>query len=332
MLRGPRGSLANRVLASSPGHGVYPLALWEETSQNGFSRSEARVAPCFGLAPTPVDAEARAHYVRVYPLGWIDNDLHRWTVRSEANCDLYSHCVPPFYRAVFTALRGLYLTPKSSILVQSQLLPHRWRWNRRFRFASHSRSQRSFRIDQIRYRSQACQSVEIVLFHSCGNGPANGKPLEENVFRPRCRTCVSRLSIRRRRFLQLGINPLQDFVHVNEQVLGGASRDASCLQRVSNLGRHKRYGCFAENLTDVVSKSGGLKIRRDVTVHEIQPVKDLIQPNQFPLILFQFLVQPLLLKRDLLLTLKQISLAALGVILGFAVIHRIHTLEVTQHV
>ena len=52
-------------------------------------------APRFGLAPTPAETEAGARYVRVYPLGWwYDGNFHRWTVRSEANCDCDLHCFP----------------------------------------------------------------------------------------------------------------------------------------------------------------------------------------------------------------------------------------------
>lgn len=119
---------ANCVLAFDAGHGVSPLALCEETSQNRLSRSEAWVTPRFGLAPTPVSAEAGALIVKGYPLGWINGNFHRWAVGSEADCNDDLHCFPPFYRAVLRTLRGLFSTPKLT-LVQSKLLPHRSRRN-----------------------------------------------------------------------------------------------------------------------------------------------------------------------------------------------------------
>jgi hypothetical protein len=113
------------VVTSSACHGAFSVYELRRKPYNLFG-SGSWLTPRFGLAPTAVDAEAGAHYVRVYcvkvyPLGWIDNDFHRWTVGSEANCDLDSHCVLPSYRAVFQALRGLYLLPKSRLVGSSKV-------------------------------------------------------------------------------------------------------------------------------------------------------------------------------------------------------------------
>lgn len=105
--------LAGLVLAFSAGHARSPLDFCGGTRHNRFSRSEAWVTPRFGLAPTPAETEAGAHYVRGYPLGWIHGYFHRWTVSSETDRDLDSHCVPPLYRAVPSTLRGLYLRQRS---------------------------------------------------------------------------------------------------------------------------------------------------------------------------------------------------------------------------
>jgi hypothetical protein len=105
-------SLAGLVFTSDTSHGVSPLAFCGETSQNTYG-SEAWVNPRFGLAPQPVSAGSGALIVKGYPLGWDDGYFHRWTVSSEADCDDDFHCVPPFYRAVRSTLRGSYLRLKS---------------------------------------------------------------------------------------------------------------------------------------------------------------------------------------------------------------------------
>jgi hypothetical protein len=56
--------LAGLVFASDACHGVSPLAFCGETSQNTLG-SEAWVTPRFGLAPTPVQAEAGALTQRI---------------------------------------------------------------------------------------------------------------------------------------------------------------------------------------------------------------------------------------------------------------------------
>jgi len=101
-------SFAGLVLASFTGHVISPLALCGETSQN-ILWSEAWVTPRFGLAPQPVSAGSGALIVKGYPLGWYNGYFHRWPVSSEANHNHDLHCVPPFYRAVLSTLRGLYL-------------------------------------------------------------------------------------------------------------------------------------------------------------------------------------------------------------------------------
>ena len=113
MMGGVLNDDAVRVLASDAGHVISPLALCEETSQNRFSRSKARVTPRFGLAPTPAETEAGAYYVRVYPLGWINGNFHRGTVGSEANRYDNLHCFPPLScRSVSQALSGSYFRAK----------------------------------------------------------------------------------------------------------------------------------------------------------------------------------------------------------------------------
>ncbi len=114
----PVGSelLAVLVLAFRAGHVRSPLDFCGGTRHNRFSRSRAWVTPRFGLAPTPAETEAGAHYVRVlvYPLGWINGYYHRGTVGSEADLNRDLHCVPPFScRSVLQALSGSYLKSKS---------------------------------------------------------------------------------------------------------------------------------------------------------------------------------------------------------------------------
>jgi hypothetical protein len=96
------------VLASTAGHGFSPLDFCGEKPENHFG-SGLRLTPRSGLAPQPVSAGSGALNVKGYPLGWTNGYFHRWTVGSEANHDHDLHCFPPFYRAVFSALRGLYL-------------------------------------------------------------------------------------------------------------------------------------------------------------------------------------------------------------------------------
>ena len=57
-------TLAGRVVTTGAGHLISPLALCGETSQN-ICGSEAWVTPRFGLAPTPVQAEAGALNQRI---------------------------------------------------------------------------------------------------------------------------------------------------------------------------------------------------------------------------------------------------------------------------
>jgi hypothetical protein len=104
-------SLAGLVLASGAGHVISPLAFCEETSQNRFSRSKARVTPRFGLAPTSVDAEAGALSVS-YDLGWwLDRDFHGLTSSGNSDSDSYRHRC--FILPESPAATGLsHLTPK----------------------------------------------------------------------------------------------------------------------------------------------------------------------------------------------------------------------------
>jgi hypothetical protein len=104
--------LAGLVLASTAGHGQSPLDFCGESRHNLFG-SGVRLTPRSGLAPQPVSAGSGALIVKVYPLGWTNGYFHRWPVGSEAYGYNDLHCFPPFYRAVFSALRELYLTPKS---------------------------------------------------------------------------------------------------------------------------------------------------------------------------------------------------------------------------
>jgi hypothetical protein len=109
---------AGVVLASDAGHGFSPLDFCGKKPHTHFG-SGVRLNPRFGLAPTPVQAEAGALIVKGYPLGWNNGYFHRWTVSSEANNDYDFHCFPPFSRAVSHALRDLYLTSKSFIPISN---------------------------------------------------------------------------------------------------------------------------------------------------------------------------------------------------------------------
>ena len=93
-------SLAGLVLASEAGHGFSPLAFCGEKPQNQFG-SRSWLTPRFGLAPTPVSAEAGALSCYLAANRW--GPLHRLSPRFSR-------------RAVLPALRGSYLAPKSFLL------------------------------------------------------------------------------------------------------------------------------------------------------------------------------------------------------------------------
>src|SRR6266478_34573 len=89
--------LAGLVFASDAGHGVSPLAFCGETSQNTLW-SEAWVTPRFGLAPTPVSAEAGA---------LICYSVIRWGARHRF--------LPAFLKRPASLARGVsHLLPKSA--------------------------------------------------------------------------------------------------------------------------------------------------------------------------------------------------------------------------
>ncbi len=87
--------LSTLVLASDTRHGFSPLCVLRRKPYN-LCGSGVWLTPRSGLAGAAVSAAAPAHFVKVYPLGWINGYFHRWTVSSEANHDDDSHCVPPF--------------------------------------------------------------------------------------------------------------------------------------------------------------------------------------------------------------------------------------------
>jgi hypothetical protein len=98
--------LAGLVLAFGAGHEVSPLAFCGETSQNRFSRSEAWVTPRFGLAPTPVQAEAGA-LIQLLSVWW--RSCHR--------------PVPCFLKRSALVTRGVsHLCPKSFSLFRVLLV------------------------------------------------------------------------------------------------------------------------------------------------------------------------------------------------------------------
>jgi hypothetical protein len=120
-------SLAGLVLASGAGHVISPLEFSGETCDHKL-RSEVRVTPRFGLAPTPASTEAGALIVEGYLVRWINGYYHRGTVGSEGDPNRDLHCVPPFpCRSVSLALSGSYLEPKSISLISLGLFPRQLR-------------------------------------------------------------------------------------------------------------------------------------------------------------------------------------------------------------
>ena len=116
---------AVRVLASDAGHGFSPLDFCGKKPHTHFG-SGVRLTPRFGLAPTPVQAEAGVLIVEGYLARWINGYYHRGTVDSEGDLNRDLHCVPPFSRrAVLKPLRGSYL--KSFILAIESRIPARLR-------------------------------------------------------------------------------------------------------------------------------------------------------------------------------------------------------------
>src|SRR6266705_1893544 len=89
-------SLAGLVLASEAGHGFSPLAFCGEKPQNQFG-SRSWLTPRFGLAPTPVSAEAGALNQQLSNYGGLIAILGLLSVQP-LSAD---------------TLRGSYLTPKS---------------------------------------------------------------------------------------------------------------------------------------------------------------------------------------------------------------------------
>src|SRR5205823_7907553 len=97
-------SLAGLVLASEAGHGFSPLAFCGEKPQNQFG-SRSWLTPRFGLAPTPVSAEAGALNQQLSNYGGLIAIVGLLSVQP-LSAD---------------TLRGPYLTPKSFPL---RLLEH----------------------------------------------------------------------------------------------------------------------------------------------------------------------------------------------------------------
>src|SRR5207244_4825800 len=98
-------SLASLTLASEAGHGLSPLAFCGEKPQNQFG-SRSWLTPRFGLAPTPVSAEAGALNQQLSHYGGLIAILGLLSVQP-LSAD---------------TLRGLYLTPKSFLALGCRFL------------------------------------------------------------------------------------------------------------------------------------------------------------------------------------------------------------------
>jgi hypothetical protein len=301
--------LAGLVLAFGARHGASPLAFCGETSQNILG-SEAWVTPRFGLAPAPVSLGAGALSVRDYGLRWHNGYFHRWTVYSEADIDCDLHSIPPFSRrAVLRALRGSYLTPKSSSLfchgrpsIPSPSRPRRtgWRWGIR-RWSTSKVTQFQCRAPIRRDSRHSYQS------------------LIQGV--PRRRPCyfspVSRLPILSLNFVEFTVDALQYGVNADQKSFRRSGSHAGLLKSIPNLSRNQGDRSLTQELANFICKAHRLGSGDRAACHQVQAIDDLFQSNQFTLNRLNFIIKLLFLAGNLREPEMQLLLSALRIFPDF---------------